>query len=97
MPQIVELTIEEEPNVDLSLEGEEDIPLSSENVVEVTTSDYRKLTNKPTINGGYPAYAQQLVENYDEVDPTVPDWAKEEEPKEIDTTHIEFLWKSIFK
>lgn len=34
------------------------------------TKDYRKLINKPTING------TELVENYDEIDPTVPDWAK---------------------
>jgi len=35
------------------------------------TSDYRKLKNKPTING------TELYDNYDEIDPTVPDWAKE--------------------
>lgn len=96
MPRIVELTIEEEPNVDLSFENEEDVSLSSENVVEVTTSDYQKLINKPTINGSYPKYAQELFDNYDEVDPTVPEWAKGDEPQEITETHVEFLWTKIF-
>lgn len=33
--------------------------------------DYLKLKNKPSING------EELIENYDEIDPTVPAWAKE--------------------
>lgn len=36
------------------------------------TKDYRKLSHKPKING------TELYDNYDEIDPTVPDWAKEE-------------------
>lgn len=36
------------------------------------TKDYRKLGNKPTING------TELFDNYDEIDPTVPEWAKQE-------------------
>lgn len=36
------------------------------------TDDYRDLINKPSING------TELVENYDEIDPTVPGWAKTE-------------------
>ena len=36
------------------------------------TKDYRKLNNKPTING------TELYDNYNEIDPTVPDWAKKE-------------------
>ncbi len=35
--------------------------------------DYEKLKNKPKING------VELVGNYEEVDPQVPSWAKEEE------------------
>ena len=35
------------------------------------TKDYRKLNNKPSING------IELYDNYDEIDPTVPDWAKQ--------------------
>lgn len=34
------------------------------------TKDYRRLNNKPSING------TELYDNYDEIDPTVPDWAK---------------------
>lgn len=34
------------------------------------TKDYRKLNNKPSING------IELYDNYDEIDPTVPSWAK---------------------
>ena len=97
MPQIVELTVEDSQDIPLELEGQEEYQLDSHEVVEVITTDYKKLNNKPTINMGYPAVGAVLEENYDEVDPTVPDWAKEEAPKEIDTTHIEFLWKSIFK
>jgi len=36
------------------------------------TNDYRRLVNKPSING------EILEENYDEKDPTVPSWAKAE-------------------
>lgn len=35
------------------------------------TSDYRKLKNKPSING------TELYDNYNEIDPTVPAWAKQ--------------------
>ncbi|MBQ0112357.1 MAG: hypothetical protein KBT03_04425 [Bacteroidales bacterium] len=93
---IVKLKVEDEPKVDLHIGSDEDVALSSENVVEVTTSDYQKLINKPTINGSYPEYAAELVENYDEVDPTVPEWAKGDEPQEITETHVEFLWTKIF-
>lgn len=54
------------------------------------TSDYNKLANKPSING------TTLIGNYDEIDPTVPQWAKDDEPEEMTTTHVEFLWRSIF-
>lgn len=93
---IVKLKVEDESKVDLHIEPDEDVALSGENVVEVTTSDYQKLINKPTINGSYPEYATELVENYDEVDPTVPEWAKGDEPQEITETHVEFLWTKIF-
>ena len=35
--------------------------------------DYRTLKNKPSING------TELIDNYDEIDPTVPEWAKNSE------------------
>ena len=34
--------------------------------------DYQLLENKPTING------TELFDNYDEIDPNVPEWAKQE-------------------
>lgn len=34
------------------------------------SDDYRDLFNKPSING------TELYDNYDEIDPTVPGWAK---------------------
>lgn len=36
------------------------------------TKNYNTLINKPSING------VELIGNYDEIDPTVPDWAKNE-------------------
>ena len=38
----------------------------------ITLKDYEKLENLPSING------TTLLGNYDEIDPTVPDWAKNE-------------------
>lgn len=75
------LTIEEEPEISLSVES----------ITEVVTSDYEKLNNLPSING------TTLKGNYAEIDPTVPDWAKDTEPSEITTTSVEFIWSSIFK
>lgn len=53
------------------------------------TDDYRKLKNKPSING------TELYDNYDEVDPTVPLWAKKENkpdytPDEVGVNAISF-------
>lgn len=44
--------------------------------------DYRKLKNKPTING------TELYDNYDEIDPTVPEWAKTPNKPEYDSDEI---------
>lgn len=51
-------------------------------VIREITSDYRQLLNRPSING------TSLLDNYDEIDPTVPDWAKRDykpsyEPEEV--------------
>lgn len=48
--------------------------LSAGEVARNTNSnrDYQNLDNKPTING------TELFDNYDEIDPTVPEWAKQE-------------------
>lgn len=79
--------------ITLTVEEEKPIGMVAEDVVEVTTSDYEKLINHPSING------TKLIGNYDEIDPTVPEWVKNqtEEPQEMGETHIEFLWESIFK
>lgn len=46
------------------------------------TNDYEKLKNKPSING------TELIGNYDEIDPTVPAWAKEPDKPEYDADEI---------
>ena len=68
-----------------------------ENVIEADVqetsggvTDYTKLKNKPQLNG------IELVGNVNESDPTVPEWAKDNEPKELTKTHIDFVWASIF-
>ena len=49
--------------------------------------DYEKLKNKPKINGN------ELIGNYDEKDPQVPSWAKEEEqPSEPVPTEVVQEW-----
>ena len=57
--------IEGEVNTPTTIEGEVKIPQS------IYEKDYRKLINKPSING------EELVDNYNEVDPTVPEWSKQ--------------------
>lgn len=55
------------------------------------TNDYQKLKNKPKINN------TELVDNYDEIDPTVPDWVKShDEPREMTTVEIATIWNSVF-
>lgn len=55
------------------------------------TRDYNKLLNKPSIN------STELIGNYNEIDPTVPQWAKDSEPEELTEVDVEFIWRSIFK
>lgn len=40
--------------------------------INVSQRSYNLLTDKPSING------TELIGNYDEIDPTVPEWAKSE-------------------
>ena len=68
------------------------------------TNDYRKLKNKPSING------TDLYDNYNEIDPTVHGWAKEphkpsytaeevgavDEDNEMSFTAVKAIWDSIF-
>lgn len=69
------------------------------------TKNYNQLVNKPSING------TELVGNYDEIDPTVPNWAKNDTKPtytpeevgsidrndEIQLSDIKTLWDSVFK
>lgn len=68
-------------------------------VVQEINRDYNKLENKPSING------TELIGNYDEIDPTVPSWAKEpfkpeynldEVASEMSFADIKDAWDSIF-
>ena len=82
----------------LSLEGDIGV------IHPVTANDYRKLVNKPHING------TELYDNYDEIDPTVPLWAKENtkpeytaeevgalnEDAEMSLTDVKGIWDMIF-
>ena len=83
----------EEIDVDVGLraeDAEETVSLEAENAEEVVTNDYQILKNKPSING------TELFDNYDEVDPTVPRWAKGEEPEAMTMAEIYELWQSVF-
>lgn len=73
-----------------SISSDQPIQMVAPDVVEVLTSDYQKLMNKPSING------TELYDNYDEIDPTVPRWAKGEEPEEMNIVDIYDLWNSVF-
>lgn len=69
------------------------------------TSDYNKLKNKPKLNGN------EIIGDVEEIDPTVPTWAKEETrpvytPEDIgamaegsvisvSTTELDELWNSL--
>ena len=61
-----------------------------EHISEVVTNDYEKLKNKPKINN------TELIGNYNEIDPTVPNWAKDEEPEEMSIADIYDVWHSVF-
>lgn len=100
----LDMDIGNDTGIDLSVEKEEDLNLSiSEEVVE-GTEDYRILKNKPTING------ERLVDNYNEIDPTVPGWAKDsfkprytadevgaiDSDSELSFSDIKAVWDSVF-
>jgi len=67
----IEMTIEVDDDLDMSVEDEsQEIGMDVGEVSEVVSSDYEKLNHLPSINGTV------LIGNYDEIDPTVPEWAK---------------------
>ena len=67
----IPLVVMSEEDIALHVHSEEDIPLHV-NEAAGGTYNYQELFNKPSING------TELVTNYDEIDPTVHEWAKEE-------------------
>lgn len=71
---VIEMTLEViNDDINMSIDdGDTELGLDVGEVSEVVTSDYEKLQHIPTINGTL------LVGNYDEIDPTVPEWAKTE-------------------
>lgn len=57
--------------ITLEVHEDEKIELTVENLHEVSTDDYEKLKNLPTLNG------VPMLGEMQETDPTVPEWAKE--------------------
>lgn len=93
------------PTIHLKVTTEEEtVGIKAQGVQEVPIDDYRKLKNKPSING------TELNGNYDEIDPTVPDWAKRDKKptytaeeigaveagNEMSYADIQEIWNSIF-
>lgn len=58
-------------HIEGDLEAEGDLDGDVEIPRAYVEKDYEQLDNKPSING------TELIGNYDEIDPTVPEWAKE--------------------
>jgi hypothetical protein len=94
-------------DIQMNIQDESDklqIEISDEKFVE-GTSDYNKLKNKPKLNGN------EIIGEVEEIDPTVPTWAKAETrpvytPEDIgamaegsvtsvSTTELDELWNSL--
>lgn len=94
-------------DIQMNIQDESDklqIEILDEKFVE-GTSDYNKLKNKPKLNGN------EIIGEVEEIDPTVPTWAKAETrpaytPEDIgamaegsvtsvSTTELDELWNSI--
>lgn len=65
------------------------IKAKCKDVVRVA-EDYEKLKNLPTLDG------RTIVGDIPELDPTVPDWAKDTKPQEMSFSDIKGVWDSIF-
>lgn len=70
----MDLSLEvDDPTVGLDLNDiSEEIDLEMDDEHDHGTSDYNKLKNKPTLNG------ETIIGDMNEIDPTVPEWAKAE-------------------
>lgn len=102
--EIINMELWTEPMISLDVEAEEIIDLSIDEEVLMGEEDYRLLKNKPSING------QRLIDNYNEVDPTVPGWAKEsfkptytasevgalDSKSEVSFYDLKAVWDSVF-
>ena len=100
----VEFELFYEPEITLTLEEEELIEIDIEECMMTGEDDYLVLKNKPSING------KRLIGNYDEIDPTVPEWAKDSfKPKytasevgalgsdsEVSFSDLKAVWDSVF-
>lgn len=88
-PLLIELEIDEGEELEFDdLELDEEVPMSFGTYTGGGVKDYRYLANKPSING------TELYDNYNEIDPTVPDWAKTEfkpeyTPEEIGAINVD--------
>jgi hypothetical protein len=83
----------------------EEIKMDLSDEVKVVTTNYEVLKNLPSIN------KHTLIGNYDEIDPTVPIWAKSDlKPSytpdeigaldirnEISFSDIKEMWDNVFK
>ena len=69
--EIINLEIYHEPEIIMELAEEEIIEMAIDEQMMTGEDDYMILKNKPSING------KRLIGNYDEIDPTVPEWAKD--------------------
>lgn len=99
----IPLVVLTDEDIALSIDEEMEIPLAV-NEAAGGTYNYLELFNKPSING------TELVGNYDEIDPTVHDWAKEPskpeytyeevgavgEDNEVPFSDLLSAWREIF-
>lgn len=92
-------------NIEIDIKDESDHIQLGLNEEYVGTTDYEKLRNKPKLNGN------EIIGEVEEIDPTVPLWAKAETrpvytPEDIgamaegsvtsvSTTELDELWNSL--
>lgn len=77
------MTIQDQNDIRMKvLDGETHIKMKVDEKSSGGTDDYRDLIHKPSING------TELIENYDEIDPTVPEWAKTENKPEYTPSEV---------
>lgn len=92
-------------NIEIDVKDESDYIQLDLNEEYVGTTDYEKLRNKPKLNGN------EIIGEVEEIDPTVPLWAKAETrpvytPEDIgamaegsvtsvSTTKLDELWNSL--